>query len=424
MSQHDMDLANAAGASFRADLNLALVALVGQNSGAAAPATTFAYQFWADTTTGWLKQRNAANSAWIYVQPLAGHAEAALASATTTDLGAQVSDAVLISGTTTITGFGTADAGRIVKVRHSGALTLTHNGTSLILPGAANITTAAGDTYDAESLGSGNWVVRAYQKASGLPIIGGGAQIQPISASVGSSALTISASALSLDFRSATLTSGAVTTVSGTPSNLVISSGSTLGTVSAQQSRIAVLALNNAGTIELAAVNISGGTSLTETGVISTTAEGGAGAADSATVVYSTTARTNVAYRVIGYIESTQATAGTWATAPSTIQGAGGQALNDMGSIGYGQTWSSVIGSRALGTTYYNTTGKPILAVIAASVGAGSAGLTVTINGTAVVVGLAVVSAAYGQATVIIPPNASYSASMTGGTLQVWAELR
>jgi len=174
MSQHDMDLANAAGASFRSDANAALLALVSNSSGATAPATTFAYQLWADTTTGWLKQRNAANSAWIFVHPLAGHAEASVASATTTDLGAQVSDLVLISGTTPITGFGTADAGRIIKVRHSGVLTLTHNGTSLILPGAANITTAAGDTYEAESLGSGNWVVRAYQKANGTAVVSSG----------------------------------------------------------------------------------------------------------------------------------------------------------------------------------------------------------------------------------------------------------
>ena len=158
-----------------------------------------------------------------------------------------------------------------------------------------------------------------------------GAQIQPISASVGASALTISASALSLDFRSAMLTRGAVTTVSGTPANLVISSGSTLGTVSATQSRIAVIAMNNAGTIELAAVNVAGLVDLSETGVISTTAEGGAGGADSASVIYSTTARSNLAYRVIGYLESTQATAGTWATAPSTIQGAGGRAMLPQG---------------------------------------------------------------------------------------------
>lgn len=65
MSQHDLDLANAAGASFRSDLNSALVALGTLQSGASAPATTFAYMLWADTTNGLLKQRNAANSGWI-----------------------------------------------------------------------------------------------------------------------------------------------------------------------------------------------------------------------------------------------------------------------------------------------------------------------------------------------------------------------
>jgi hypothetical protein len=173
MTQHALTIANQAGASFRSDIVNALQALGSEMSGATAPATTYAYMPWADSTSGWLKQRNAANSAWIFVQPLAGHAEVGVASATTTDLGAQTSDMALISGTTTITGFGTADAGRLVLVRHSGILTLTHNGTSLILPGAANITTAAGDTYEAESLGSGNWVVRAYQKASGAAVVGG-----------------------------------------------------------------------------------------------------------------------------------------------------------------------------------------------------------------------------------------------------------
>lgn len=253
-------------------------------------------------------------------------------------------------------------------------------------------------------------------------------QIQPISASVGSNALTISASALSLDFRSATLGSGAVTKVSGTPSNLVISSGSTLGTVSGQQSRIAVLALNNAGTIELAAVNLAGGNDLTETGLISTTAEGGAGAADSANVVYSTTARTNVAYRVIGYIESTQATAGTWATAPSTIQGAGGQALTAMSSLGYGQTWQNVTGSRAKGTTYYNTTGRPIVVNINCTENAVNSYSGLTVGGVLVANNNMANGSNVNAATIsaIVPPAASYVWADIGGvaTLTSWLELR
>jgi hypothetical protein len=88
-----------------------------------------------------------------------------LASATTTDLGTVTAN-VRITGTTTITAFGTAASGITRKLRFAGALTLTHNATSLILPGAANITTAAGDTAEAISLGSGNWVVVQYTPAA------------------------------------------------------------------------------------------------------------------------------------------------------------------------------------------------------------------------------------------------------------------
>jgi hypothetical protein len=90
-----------------------------------------------------------------------------LASAGTTNIGAANSANVRITGTTTITALGTALSGVTRHLRFAGALTLTHNATSLILPGAANITTAAGDTAIAISLGSGNWVVVNYVPAGG-----------------------------------------------------------------------------------------------------------------------------------------------------------------------------------------------------------------------------------------------------------------
>lgn len=65
MSQHALTIANQAGAAFRADLVNALQALGSLGSGASAPGTTYAYMLWADTTTGFLKIRNAANSAWV-----------------------------------------------------------------------------------------------------------------------------------------------------------------------------------------------------------------------------------------------------------------------------------------------------------------------------------------------------------------------
>ena len=71
MATHDYVIANGTGAAVRSDLNDALAAIVSNNSSATAPATTYAYQWWADTTTGLLKQRNAANSAFVTIGTLA-----------------------------------------------------------------------------------------------------------------------------------------------------------------------------------------------------------------------------------------------------------------------------------------------------------------------------------------------------------------
>jgi len=197
---------------------------------------------------------------------------------------------------------------------------------------------------------------------------------------------------------------------------LTVPSSATLGTTSAQQSRLVVLAIDNAGTVELAVANLTGGVQLSETGVISTTAI--SAGSTSASTIYSTTARTNVAYRVVGYIESTQATAGTWATAPSTIQGVGGLALASLGSLGFGQTWQSMGGSRTGGVTYYNTTGRPIALLINAHA---LTSMTFAVNG------VNQVAFANGSATAqlyIVPAGASYSYTTSAGGVTSWAELR
>lgn len=97
-----------------------------------------------------------------------------IASAATVNIGAAASNTVIVSGTTTITAFDSIAAGAIRRVRFSGILTLTHNGTSLILPAATNITTAAGDVATMESLGSGNWRCIDYARADGTALVGGG----------------------------------------------------------------------------------------------------------------------------------------------------------------------------------------------------------------------------------------------------------
>ena len=68
---HDYVVSNGTGQAVRSDLNDALAAIVSNNSSSTEPATRYAYQFWCDTTTGLLKQRNSANSGWVTIGTLA-----------------------------------------------------------------------------------------------------------------------------------------------------------------------------------------------------------------------------------------------------------------------------------------------------------------------------------------------------------------
>lgn len=148
-----------------------------------------------------------------------------------------------------------------------------------------------------------------------------------IACSVAASALTIAlkdkggsnasgASIIKVGFRNVTSATGTYNqrTITGALST-VISSGSTAGHVSGSPEFIYVYLLDNAGTVELAwsSTRFDGGS------VVSTTAEGGAGAADSKTTMYSTTARSNVPCRLVGRLTSNQVTAGTWAAVPTEI---------------------------------------------------------------------------------------------------------
>ena len=72
MATHDYIISNQSGAAFRTDLNNALAAIVSNNSNSSSPATTYAYQWWADTSAGVLKIRNSANNAWIELLQLDG----------------------------------------------------------------------------------------------------------------------------------------------------------------------------------------------------------------------------------------------------------------------------------------------------------------------------------------------------------------
>ena len=93
--------------------------------------------------------------------------------------------------------------------------------------------------------------------------------------------------------------------------------------------------------------------------------------------------------------------------------------------IGVNQTWQNMAGSRSVGTSYQNTTGRPIMVSICTNAVSRANFQVSTDNSTWITVGAL---AGYGNigdeksSQVIVPDNHYYRA--TGGSLQIWAELR
>ena len=166
-------------------------------------------------------------------------------------------------------------------------------------------------------------------------------------ASVASSALTIAIKGVDgndpsatnpvfVPFRSPTAATGVPVVRRVIAANsLVISSGSTMGFTSATAGRIWIVLFDDAGTLRLGAINClttaaGAGSGRDVTAIyplrddllVSSTAEGGAGAADSAQVFYTGTAVTTKALRILGYMEWSAGltTAGTWDIVPTNIQ--------------------------------------------------------------------------------------------------------
>lgn len=245
-----------------------------------------------------------------------------------------------------------------------------------------------------------------------------------LSASVASNALNISLANTALQFRNTSLTNGSPLTAITGALSITVPTSATLGTVNSVASRLVVLVAYNAGTPVLCVTNIAGGTQLDETNLISpTTISIGATANN---VIYSASAvSANSPYRVIGFVDTTQTTAGTWASAPTRIQGAGALSTAGWNSIGYGQTWQVLTGSRSFGTTYYNTTGRPIVVQISALYATTGFGSYLIVNGVQIYGNTQSNAGNWSVTSVIVPPGASYVAGATnGGTLQHWYELR
>lgn len=144
MSQSSFSIANISRALYRSAVNAALQALGSNNSGASEPTEKYAHMWWTDTASGWVKQRNAANSDWEKKFPIAkARVDVASAATLNMDDNAVTSDYVRITGTTTVTAVTLASGQRRIAVA-GGAFQLT-NSASLVVQGGANYTTSAGD---------------------------------------------------------------------------------------------------------------------------------------------------------------------------------------------------------------------------------------------------------------------------------------
>lgn len=127
-------------------------------------------------------------------------------------------------------------------------------------------------------------------------------------------------------FRSATATDGSFTVLSLTAAtSFSVSSGSSLGVVATSTPvKVWVVGFNDGGTFRLGVINCLNGTdiyALSGWDIASSTAEGGAGAADSAQTFYTGAAVTSKAFATLGYLtwEAGLAAVGTWIN-PSRIR--------------------------------------------------------------------------------------------------------
>lgn len=175
MSQHDFDLTTAdanTGPTVRAGINAMAQALASNNSGATEPSTKYANMWWADTTSGFLKQRNDANSAWIekgllsdiLVGGMALQKQTYTAFTTAgTSTAFTLTPSPAISSNTAMTRlratFHTAaGADPTLAVSGQAALPLKYRGTSGTLVACGNIQIPSGLVADVETDGT-NWVI-------------------------------------------------------------------------------------------------------------------------------------------------------------------------------------------------------------------------------------------------------------------------
>lgn len=92
--------------------------------------------------------------------------------------------------------------------------------------------------------------------------------------------------------------------------------------------------------------------------------------------------------------------------------------------LGVNQTWQDVTASRTLGTTYTNTTGKPIMVIVSNTYTSGSS-ISLTIGGVlfynkGTQAGVSLIA----SSDFIVPNGVTYSITMGNTAISKWMELR
>lgn len=272
--------------------------------------------------------------------------EAAVASASTADIGAASSFYVQITGTTTITSFGTNYNGPRF-VRFGGALILTHNATTLILPTGASITTAAGDSaiFVPKGSPSDGWECVVYQRATGRALVD-----------------TDFLNTTRIDVASAAtvnLTSSAPNTrnINITGTTTITAFTVAIGQTYFVRFNAALTLTNNANIV-------------TQTGANIVTAAG------DTCIIRATAANVVEVLSYVGTATTTQRGNLEISTDAEAQAGSGSTAIvaSNLNAtvLGMGQTAQNVVSSRAFATNYTNTTGRTIYVSVTA-IGSSSA---------------------------------------------------
>lgn len=218
----------------------------------------------------------------------------------------------------------------------AGTITIVPNASDNFqgLASGVSITIAAGQvaTLTTDGASTGTWQFPTTNTNAQFLGMNTALNLQ-INASVATNALTVSlkdqngndptvASPIVVTFRDTTLTNGGPVYVVVTSAlSITAPSGASLGTTNGNASHIWVVLFNNGGTPVLGLINCSTASRifpLMENLLQSPTAITSGSTA--AGTYYASSALTSKAFRILGYIGSTQTTAGTWATSPAKIQ--------------------------------------------------------------------------------------------------------